>query len=117
MRSSAHVSEASTYAPSSLPEHERPPAKWIAHRDQFALAHDEQRKRAFDPTQCAQDAAAIVGRLSEQMQNDFAIGCGLENRTFAFQFIAQDSRRSLDCRYARWPSGRGHNRPRTAAHF
>ena len=37
----------------------------------------------------AQDAAAVVGGLGEKMQNDFAVGGGLENRAFALQFVAQ----------------------------
>ena len=40
-----------------------------------------------------QDAAAVIGRLREQMQNDFAVGGGLKNGTFAFQFVAQAGRR------------------------
>ena len=36
------------------------------------------------------DAAAVVGRLGEEMRNDLAVGGGLENGAFALQFIAQD---------------------------
>ena len=67
----------------------RAPAKGIAHRDQFLLAHDQERERAFDSAQRAQHAAAVIGRTRQQMQNDFAIGGSLENGTFAFQFVAQ----------------------------
>ena len=35
-------------------------------------------------------AAAVVERLRQKMQNDFAVGGRLENRAFAFQFVAQD---------------------------
>ena len=38
----------------------------------------------------ASTLAAVVERLREQMQNDFAVGRGLENRAFAFQLVAQD---------------------------
>ena len=73
-----------------MPSDERTEAKRIAHRDDFALAHDDERERAFDPAQRAQDAAAVVRRLGEKVQNDFAVGRGLENGAFAFQFVAQD---------------------------
>ena len=43
--------------------------------------------------QRAEDAAAVIGRPRQQMQNDFAVGGGLENGTFAFQFVAQAGRR------------------------
>ena len=38
----------------------------------------------------AQDVAAVSERLRQQMQNDFAVGGGLENGAFAFQFVAQE---------------------------
>ena len=36
------------------------------------------------------DAAAVIGWLREQVQDDFAVGGGLENGAFAFEFVAQD---------------------------
>ena len=35
------------------------------------------------------DAAAVLGRLRQQMRNDFAVGGGLENGTFALELVAQ----------------------------
>ena len=47
---------------------------------------------AFDPPQGAQDAAAVFRRSRQKVRNDLAVGRRLENRTFAFQFVAQDGR-------------------------
>ena len=58
-------------------------------RDQFALAHDQQRKRAFNPAQRRENVSAIVRGLRQEMQNDFAVGGGLENGSFSLQFVAQ----------------------------
>ena len=70
-------------------ECERPPAKRVAHRDELALAHDQQRKCALNPAQRGQHIAAIFRGLRKQMQNDFAIGGCLEDRSSALQFIPQ----------------------------
>ena len=40
--------------------------------------------------QRAENAATVIGRPRQQMQNDFAVGGGLKNGTFAFQFVAQE---------------------------
>ena len=62
----------------------------IAHRDDFALAHDDEREGAFDAAEGAQDSAAIARRPGQKVEDDFAVGGGLENGAFAFQFVAQD---------------------------
>ena len=65
MRSSAHVSESEHVGAVEFSQRERPPAERIAHRDQLALAHDDERERAFDPAQRPQDAAAVIRGLRE----------------------------------------------------
>ena len=60
-------------------EDERTPAKRIAHGDQLAFAHDQDRESTLDPTQSAQHAATIARGLSEEVQNDFAVSCGLKD--------------------------------------
>ncbi len=71
-------------------EHQRPEAERVAHPDDFAFAHYDKTERALQPPEHAQRAPAIFRRLGEQVRNDFAVGCRLENGAFAFQLIAQD---------------------------
>ncbi len=68
------------------------PAERVAHRNQLPFAHDQQRKRALNPAQRSEHIGAIVRWLREQMQNDLAIGCCLEDGAFPLQFIAQKIR-------------------------
>ena len=46
-----------------FPEGEGTPAKRIAHRDEFAFAHDQERKRTLNATQRRQHISTIVRRL------------------------------------------------------
>ncbi len=73
-----------------LAERERAEAKRIAHAHDFAFAHDDEAEGAFQPAQHAERTAPILERLREQMRDDLAVGCGLENGTFALQLVAQD---------------------------
>ena len=50
-----------------LAESERAPAKRIAHADQFAFTHDDQRERALDPAQRRQYISAILRGLRQEM--------------------------------------------------
>ena len=48
-------------------EGERAPAKRIAHADQFAFTHDDERERALDPAQRRQNISAVLRRLRQKM--------------------------------------------------
>src|SRR5262249_44840004 len=43
----------------------------------------------LNPAQRRENIPAILRRLRQEMQNDFAVGGGLENGAFSLQFVAQ----------------------------
>src|SRR5262249_62260341 len=69
---------------------ERTPSKWIAHSDKFSFAHDDERERSLNPPQRRKNISAIVRWLREQVENDFAVGSGLENGAFSLELVAQE---------------------------
>ena len=58
----------------------------IAHADQFLLGHDDQRISAFN---LAHGLNEVVLRLSQQVQNNFAIDGGLKDQSIRFELVAQ----------------------------
>ena len=60
----------------------------VAEPDDLALAHEHDRKRPFHPPQRG-EPAACPARLGEQVQDDFAVHGGLENRPAGLEFGAE----------------------------
>ena len=63
----------------------------IAHANQLVLGHDDQRVGAFNAVEALHQvvALAVQGWLGQQVQNDFAIHGGLEDRAPGLEFFAE----------------------------
>jgi len=66
----------------------------IARRNDTVVSEQYDGKRATDLAECVDDARQkrIGSRVSNQMDDDFAIGRGLKDRAIGFEFIAQHLR-------------------------
>ncbi len=60
----------------------------IAEPDDLALAHEHDGKRALDTAQRSQ-RASIAAWLGQQVEDDFAVNGGLEDRALGLEFFAE----------------------------
>src|SRR6516225_50727 len=73
------------------PQNQRPKPEWIPHADNLFFAHQYEGKGSFYLADRFY-GILIAARLSQEMQDDFAVNRRLKDRTTRFQFVTEDCR-------------------------